>query len=298
MKSQVTEQEFWLEKPKTMGIRGWSLLVPSIASAIGFFAFAVLAFGFTELDTLPQAYRKALVLTGAFSLAFGSEVGTLSSVVEIYRKGETLRKWDRIALVISIASTVCAFILAFATLLNVKATWSASVKLYFPILLGLLSGLDSYSNFLEFGLYLNGFDGRMRDWTLHFQEFKRTQQERQLDRDNRLAEQRFKIQLAELNKTGGQVDSENVSTTAIVNTVQPTIEQARTVKGEQDAYSKAQRFQLILDTFRQDGHTNVSTIADRLNVSRTTVYGDMAELRETGQLVKNGKGYIVTGGVR
>jgi hypothetical protein len=87
---QVNEQDFWLEKPTMMGLRGWSLLIPAAASSIGFFCFAVLAFSFTELSTLPADFRMALVLVGSFSLAFGSEVGTLSSVVEIYRKGERL----------------------------------------------------------------------------------------------------------------------------------------------------------------------------------------------------------------
>ena len=83
---QVTEQNFWLEKPRMMGLRGWSLLIPSVASAIGFFVFSALAFGFTELDTLPAIYRRVMVLLGAFALAFGSEIGTLSSITEIYRK--------------------------------------------------------------------------------------------------------------------------------------------------------------------------------------------------------------------
>lgn len=140
----MKDVDFWLEKPHVMGVRGWSLLVPAIASSIGFFSFGVLGFGFTELSALPEAFRQTLVLTGSFALAFGAEVGTLSSVVEIYRKGERLGHWDKLALIISVLSTFGAFVLAFATLLGVKATWSGVVQLYGPVVLGLLAALDSY----------------------------------------------------------------------------------------------------------------------------------------------------------
>lgn len=143
---------------KVLGWRGLSLLIPSVASAVGFFCFAVLAFSFTELQVLPQWFRTGLVLCGSFSLAFGSEIGTLSNVIEIYRKGNSKQIWDWIALVISVMSTFVGVVLAFATLLGAKAMWSNFVQIWTPIALGLLAALDSYGNFLEFGLYLARFD--------------------------------------------------------------------------------------------------------------------------------------------
>lgn len=132
-----------------------SLLIPATASSVGFFAFGVLAFSFTELTALPANFRTALVLVGSFALAFGAEVGTLSSVVEIYRKGERLGPWDKAALVVSVLATVGAFVLSFATLLGASATWGPSVRLWGPIVLGLLAALDSYGGFMELGLYLH-----------------------------------------------------------------------------------------------------------------------------------------------
>jgi hypothetical protein len=138
---------------RKIDIRLWSLIIPAVASAVGFFCFSVLAYSFTELTTLPAAFRTALVLVGAFALAFGSEVGTLASVVEIYRKGERVCRWDSAALVVSVATTGAAFVLAFAELLGARATWGATVRLYGPIVLGLLAALDSYGGFMELGLY-------------------------------------------------------------------------------------------------------------------------------------------------
>ena len=121
----TNNNDFWMERPRTMGIRGWSLLVPAIASSVGFFCFGVLAFGFTELSTLSDGFRKALVLTGSFSLAFGGEVGTLSGVVEIYRKNRRLEGWDRFALITSLMSTFGAFVLAWWDKSSVRSPFAS-----------------------------------------------------------------------------------------------------------------------------------------------------------------------------
>lgn len=93
-KSKITEQDFYLDRPQMLGVRGWSLLIPSILAAIGFCAFAVLAFSFTELQSLPATFRRWLVIVGSFSLAIGGEVGTLSATVEIFRKRKRAEIWD------------------------------------------------------------------------------------------------------------------------------------------------------------------------------------------------------------
>lgn len=280
------ETNFWLERPTMMGIRGWSLFIPSVASAVGFFVFAALAFGFTELDMLPEAYRRVMVLVGAFSLAFGSEVGTLSSITEIYRKGERLGRWDALALVISIMSTIGAFVLSFATLLGAKASWSSVVQLYGPIILGVLSGLDSYSNFLEFGLYLNTYDKRLTRWEKQYSEHLKEQMQQRLEHEKLLSEHRLQLQLEQMN-------TKKVSLTDSTEQKTPTIEQARETKVNNDALQQAQRFEHILSTFSVNPGTPITELADTLSVSRNTVYRDIAALKEQGKLHKNGRGYVV-----
>ncbi len=297
---QVNEQDFWLEKPTMMGLRGWSLLIPAAASSIGFFCFAVLAFSFTELSTLPADFRMALVLVGSFSLAFGSEVGTLSSVVEIYRKGERLGRWDKLALLISVLSTVGAFVLAFATLLGVKATWGVVVQLYGPVVLGLLAALDSYGGFMEFGLYLNGFDKRMQSWQRQFSDFKREHLTQQLDAQRQLTAQRVKVQLAQL---GGPVvqalsNTEAVgqgepaqTTTPLPLAAEPStqLEQARQARLD----NKRQRLDTLLDIYRQDSDAGASNVAKQLNISRSTLYNYLDELEKAGAIRRNGDGVQV-----
>jgi len=162
------KDKFWLPKPKSPGrdIRAWSLGIPCFASALGFCAFAILAYSFTELQTLPPEFRTNLVIVGALSLAVGGEIGTLASVIEIYRKvglGDQ-NVWDWIALVLSIAATLAAFILSFAALLGAQASWSRNVKIWGPIGLGICAALDAYAGMLELGLLVGSFDKRVRKW--------------------------------------------------------------------------------------------------------------------------------------
>ncbi len=152
-----------MNKPRALGWRGLSLLLPSILSAIGLFAFAVLAYSFTELRSLPAEFRRWLVIVGAFTLAAGSEIGTLFAVVDIYRKGGPYT-WDWIALFFSLCTTVASFILAFAALLLRDLAWVTVALNYGAVVLGVLAALDSYGGFMEFGLYLNSYDSRLDLW--------------------------------------------------------------------------------------------------------------------------------------
>ena len=140
-----------------LGWRGYSLLIPSILSAIGLFCFAVLAYSFTELQSLDAGFRRWLVIVGAFTLAAGSEIGTLANVVDIYRKGGP-RTWDWLALTFSLLTTIASFVLAFAALLLRDLLWITGALNYGAVVLGILAALDSYGGFMELGLYLSSRD--------------------------------------------------------------------------------------------------------------------------------------------
>lgn len=160
--------KFWLPKPKapSKDIRAWFLGIPCFASALGFCAFAILAYSFTELQTLPPEFKTNLVIFGALTLAIGGEIGTLACVIEIYRKvclgDQTI--WDWVALVLSLAATLAAFVLSFAALLGAQASWSRTVQIWGPIGLGICAALDAYAGMLELGLLVGSFDRRMQKW--------------------------------------------------------------------------------------------------------------------------------------
>ena len=158
---------FWKPKPKSPNkdARSWSLLVPAIFSVMGFFFFAVLAFGFTAVESVPGLVRTATII-GAFALAFGGEVGTLSTTVEVYRKARSQETvwWDWLGLMVSLVTTAGEFVLAFALLLGERASWSNVVQIWGPIALGLFCALDAYAGFMQYGFYLASYDRRRKVW--------------------------------------------------------------------------------------------------------------------------------------
>jgi len=170
---RIRESDFYIAKPKALGWRGASLLVPALFSGLGFCAFAILAFSFTEMAVLGQMFKTALVLIGSISLAIGGELGTLSNTVEVFRKNGKANAWDWSALCISVLSTLAGFLLAFSALLGVTSTWAGWMQVYGPIVLGLLCALDSYFNYVETGMYLSTFDERMKTWREQFEQYKR-----------------------------------------------------------------------------------------------------------------------------
>jgi len=282
----LTEVDFWIDKPTAMGWRGWSLLLPAIASGIGFFCFGVLGLSFTELQVLPGWFRTTLVVGGSFSLLAGTELGTVANVVEIYRKGEHLGKWDRFSLSVSLLSTVSAFVLSFAALLGANASWSKTVQVYGPILLGVLAGLDSYGGFMEFGLYLNSFDQRMATWQAQFTDFKR-----------RMLAEHWQREQAERDRLRAQAQSLEVATSEESHVALPrSIESTRSTKAVQTAASKAERLNQMLAIYRQDATASTRQVAAQLHVSKSTVSNYLTELAAQGRIRHNGQGVQVLDG--
>ena len=280
------ESEFWMQRPQAMGIRGWSLLIPAIASSVGFFCFAVLGFSFTELNVLPQQFRTALVLVGAFTLAFGSEVGTLANVVDIFRKGERLGGWDKLTLVVSVCSTMAAFILAFAELLGTNAQWSDTVRLWGPIALGVLAAFDSYGGFLEFGLYLNTYDQRLTAWREAKQWHARARFEQAESAKFALQERELDAKLAELET---QLKRSNAQKTEETRHAPPSVDELNAAR----LASKQARVNAMIDAFVDNPHATQVEVAERVGVSRSTISNYLSELESDGVVRRNGDGVQV-----
>lgn len=248
-----------MTKPKPLGFRGLSLLLPSIASAVGFFCFAVLAYSFTEIQGLSVGFRRGLVLVGAFTLAFGSEVGTLSNVVEIYRKPRRVI-WDWLALVISGATTVTSFALAFAVLILRDLAWVTMVRDYGAVALGVLAALDSYGGFVEFGLYLNSHDARIDEW------------ERRA-----VAEAERRERMAVLLDEG-----------------EPARGGTQPLKSQLVPLDIDHRRARLLALYRATPDATQAGAAETLGVSASTVRNDLAALEEAGRIIRsNGQVEVV-----
>jgi len=266
-KNRITAADFYLDRPAMLGVRGWSLLIPSILAAIGFCAFAVLAFSFTELQSLTPAFRRWLVIVGSFALATGGELGTLSNVIEIFRKRKHAEAWDWLSLAISAAATMAAFILSFAALLGVNATWSEAVKLYGPIVLGVLAAFDAYAGFAEVGMYLSTYDARMSEWQHAFDTFRR--------------------ESLAANSTPRPADVSNLGKLAADDAPQPDIlalaNEARIAQADNALDS-------LLTYYRQNPRATQGAAARSVARSRQWVSSKLAELETEGAIKRNGNG--------
>jgi hypothetical protein len=72
-----------------------------------------------------------------------------------------------------------------------------------------------------------------------------------------------------------------------------SLEQARQSKAKQDRESIEQRRTRLVDILAGESDIGVSTLANRLNTSRTTIYSDLDALCQDGLLRKNGNGWEV-----
>jgi MFS family permease len=111
-----------------------------------------LAFSFTELGAIPDAWRTWIVVVAAFGTAFGSSFGSVGSSVVIYAKAfeKRVELLDWISLALSILATMGGFILGFAALLAGEE-WAAFVRIWGPIALSILVGGDAAGDLIELG---------------------------------------------------------------------------------------------------------------------------------------------------
>jgi len=169
----MNETDFWLEKPAPplKDWRAWVLIVPPVMSAVGLFLFGLLGLAFTEVRTIPAAWRYRTVIAASFAVAFGGEIGTASAIIEIFRKAgaRQAQSWDWIGLVVSALTSMTVIVLSWAYLLRVDVSWSSAVRELGPLAVGVLTVLDFYISGAEAGLYLAQYDQRLLAWKTDYE---------------------------------------------------------------------------------------------------------------------------------
>lgn len=147
--------------------RWWSLWIPPICSAVGFFLFSIFGYGFSQIKALPENLIGAIVIVGAVFMAAGAELGTVSATWEVLRRhynGEGVTRLDWFGLVLSMGTSVTTLILSWAWLQAVDTTWSEWMRLYGPLCVGSLTICDFTVSCVEAGTYLGTYDRRRRAW--------------------------------------------------------------------------------------------------------------------------------------
>jgi hypothetical protein len=144
----------------------YSMLVPILVSAFGFFVTGIFAFAFSDIAVIPRAVQSWMVIVGSGLIVFGAELNTPFTTIEVFRK--ILRKeanaWDVSALVVSLVGTMTNLLVTFASRLALASTWKGFVLNWGPLLAGFAVACDYYGAMVELGFLFGSFELRMDRW--------------------------------------------------------------------------------------------------------------------------------------
>jgi hypothetical protein len=163
-----------------------------LSGATGAMIFFALGLAFAEVLNIGQDWRKILVLTASFAVAFGSTFGSIGSGIEVFRKSYQgkAKAWDWISLGISIVTTIVGMVMGFAALLGATEEWSRIATIYGCIVVGGFAALDSSGDMIELGGLFGSYEDRFADWLAERQEHM-AESDRAMDR--KLADLETKI---------------------------------------------------------------------------------------------------------
>ena len=175
MTEQLTET-FWKPEPKEPwhDWRTYSMLIPILSGATGACIFFALGLAFAEVINIGPEWRKWLVLTASFTVAFGSTFGSVGSGIEVFRKvhKKQVNGWDWTTLAISTLATVAGFAMGFAALLGATTDWSREVLIWGSIVVGTLAALDGSGDMIEVGGLFGSYEDRVELWREEREEWR------------------------------------------------------------------------------------------------------------------------------
>lgn len=162
------KQTFWKPQPREpwSDWRMFSMLVPILVSALGFFVTGIFAFSFSDIAVIPPATQSWMVIIGSALIIFGAELNTPFTTVEVFRKilrGEA-NAWDTSALVASLVGTMINLLVTFASRLSLAPLWRDVVLKWGPLLSGAAVACDYYGAMVELGFLFGSFEVRMETW--------------------------------------------------------------------------------------------------------------------------------------
>jgi hypothetical protein len=137
-----------------------------VSSTVGFFVFSIFTYAFDDIAIIPGSTQSAFVIVAAICVAFGAEVGTPFTVLEVYRKAlkGQANRWDWAAIVLSLAATLTAVLVAFAARIVRGTEWAALFLEWGPLIVGLVVAADAYGGAIETGFLFADWENRMEHW--------------------------------------------------------------------------------------------------------------------------------------
>lgn len=160
--------EFYMERPRKpwSDWRMWSMLVPILVSAVGFFVTGVFAFAFSDINVIPAYAQSIAVILGSALIIFGAELNTPFSVIEVFRKAfkGQATPWDWTALIASLVGTLINLLVTFASRLSLATIWKVFVLAWGPLLSGVAVACDYYGALVELGFLFGSYENRMETY--------------------------------------------------------------------------------------------------------------------------------------
>jgi len=155
-------------QPKRFGVMAWALLLPCIIQTFGLTCLGVVAFSLTEMATLAAEYRTWLVMAGAFTVAIGSDIGSLPSAVEVFRKRRRgTAEWpDWLALIFSGLASLAETVIALSFL----GGFDLVQNIFRVAVLGILTVLDTYFTISELGDWIASYEIRLEVWREEYKQ--------------------------------------------------------------------------------------------------------------------------------
>lgn len=123
----MTQTPFWKPEPREPWAdwRMFSMLVPILVSACGFFVTGIFAFAFSDIAVIPRTTQSWMVIVGSALIVFGAELNTPFTTIEVFRKilRRESNRWDLSALIVSLVGTMANLLVTFSTRINLQNTW-------------------------------------------------------------------------------------------------------------------------------------------------------------------------------
>lgn len=159
---------FWKPQPRQpwSDWRMFSMLIPVLVSALGFFVTGIFAFAFSDIAVIPASVQSWMVIVGSALIVWGAELNTPFTTIEVFRKilRKEANRWDTSALVVSLVGTMANLLVTFASRINLPNTWQAFVLNWGPLLSGSAVACDYYGAMVELGFLFGSFEVRMETW--------------------------------------------------------------------------------------------------------------------------------------
>jgi hypothetical protein len=170
---------FWKPEPRQHSLLTYSLIIPIVASVLGFFIVGIFAFAFDSINVLSEPIRDWITVFGSALVILGAEANTPGTFVAVFKrlyKNENVNFFDWSAITLSGIGTLANMLIVIAILIDASSTeriqWVSSVLVWMPLVAGFAVSCDYYGSLIELGFHIGSFEKRYEQWLEEKREYE------------------------------------------------------------------------------------------------------------------------------